>query len=508
MTDQTYAAEVAADVAARYGVAVAATAVQIVPVGVSARPLPVWNGKALVYPEEQRTSWRKAQSVRARVEQRSPRVVMRRLQIADLHAQGLHDAAIVAALGLTISMVRYDRYAMHLPAHPDPAVAQTAEQRAGQVRALAAQGYGRDAIAAELGVHSDTVRMILRALQITCARQPRKRKPTVVKVRPVRAPSAADLRRAQLAQAVADLGRPFVHADVVQWQAQFGVSRKALARDFRALQLGGLPAVPPPVRAVRAKPVKIVVPSAAALRRAAMCQAVAALGRPLVYGDVAAFCAQFDVSDRLLWKDFRKCGLVWPSPGYGRAMPRAAVVADRATRDAATAARRARLREIDCPGMTLAALAAALDVSIPTLRRDVAEMGLPSGPERLVALNAAQRAAAAASADQIRAMHDRGMTRAEIAAELGCDANTVTKHLKGFGLRAHRGYVNPWSGLHRGPNPKVAALKRQVADLRRAGKSYDEIIRITGKSKATICAYLREAGLTGQGDVAPLQVAA
>lgn len=116
-----YAARVAADVAARYGVVVRPAVVQQVPAGVSGLPQPVWNGVYLVYPDpvKAQNSWRgRAKPVsEKRKGLADPVVHARRLRVAELHAQGLGDAEIAEAAGIEFRCVMADRRHLRLRAN-------------------------------------------------------------------------------------------------------------------------------------------------------------------------------------------------------------------------------------------------------------------------------------------------------------------------------------------------------------------------------------------------------
>ncbi|GLS87704.1 hypothetical protein GCM10010873_26780 [Cypionkella aquatica] len=458
MTDQSYAAQVAADVAARYGMPVAQDAVQIIPRGMSSVAHPVWDGSQLVYREESRDSWRKQRAASKRNYITSPKVVERRLQVARLHAEGLHDAAIAEALEVESSIIHQDRTALKLIANPCLLHAISNEQRNSRMRALIAQGYGADGVAAEMGLSIGQVRLIART----------------------------------------ELQMPFGHARKVKPAPKAAVPRKAVARAV-------LPVIKPPrVRKVKVETIR--APSAAKLRLAALQAMIDGLGRDLTRADLDAYSLRIGRTITQLRRDIEVLGLAWPRPPNWKQMAgvRLSPVARLAVRDK----RRADIAAMDLTQVTVAQLVQRFEVSKETISRDLFVLGrctmIPARGLHGVIKDAFDTHRAA-----IAKLHAEGADRAEIGRATGLHRNAVSRHLKALGLDLPRGYVNPWAGRDLpGTTDRVKDMMAQIAALRTAGKTYAEIMAATGLRKASVSRYLMQLGLTGQGSAQPAQVAA
>lgn len=150
--------------------ALAAGRVTVVPRGVSAIPLPVWDEKLqrLVMPDaaggwraQIAAGWRGARGGRPS----HPDVVARRERVAALHGQGLTVAQIMEATGLPDSLVRLDLSNLKLRAHPARVVA--AEDRRARIAALAWAGQRTAQIAEALGLTAERVYRIGLELGLT-----------------------------------------------------------------------------------------------------------------------------------------------------------------------------------------------------------------------------------------------------------------------------------------------------------------------------------------------------
>ncbi|MES2814513.1 MAG: hypothetical protein V4720_06425 [Pseudomonadota bacterium] len=151
--------DLAAEIAARYGAGLLpGVTVQRMPMGASARPLPVWDPKKnqLVVPDwkEQRDRERVASIKRSLAGRRrgmaQDQALMARL--IDMHGQGLRLPAIAEAAGLTADQVyRLLRSAGYRVERRDPGPAPATLQRIAAIRLLIAEGKSRDAIATAVG---------------------------------------------------------------------------------------------------------------------------------------------------------------------------------------------------------------------------------------------------------------------------------------------------------------------------------------------------------------------
>lgn len=160
-------ARVAAEVATRYGVPVAADVVSRVAMGDSGIPALKWNGHALVY-DAPVTPWRAARrreynshahGVRVSTG-RSVAAQHRRDEVARLHGLGLYDAQIMAQLGISLSTVRNIRYDLELDSNGHLAQQDVASARVARVLDMLQRGFAPKAIAASEGLKEDTVKRV------------------------------------------------------------------------------------------------------------------------------------------------------------------------------------------------------------------------------------------------------------------------------------------------------------------------------------------------------------
>lgn len=454
MTDQSYAAQVAADVAARYGVPVSAKAVQLVPRGVSAAPLPVWDGSQLVYTEASRDSWRNQRLASFRNRNVSPKVVERRLKVAALHAEGLHDAAIAAQLGIYQSVVASDRKRLDLVANPSRNSEVGREERNASIRAYMAQGWGAEAIAAEIGVSAATVKDVAR---------------NVLKL-------------------------PFAQMRKVKATPKAKVPRLPKVQVEKPARLS-LPKVSPAPQ-----------PSLAQLRLISLRSMIDGLGRDLTRADLDAYSVTIGRTISQLRRDLATLGLEWPRPPNWRRMAtvRLSPVERRAVQDK----RRADIDAMDLTAVTVADLVQKFGVTKETISRDLAVIGRSAMTPARVVCGVVKEAFDHNQA-KVAALHAKGADRAEIQRATGLSRNALSRHLKTLGLHLPRGYVNPWANRERpGVTDRVKDLRMQIATLRNEGKTYAQIMAATGLRKASVSRYLMEMGLTGQQDAQSDQVAA
>lgn len=427
MTDQSYAAAVAADVAARYGIAggVDSALVKRVARGVSGQPLPVWNGSQLIYPEAAKVSWRAQQQARARRDMEDPAVVTRRARVVELHATGLCDAAIAEAMDISINRVRADRIRAKLSPHQDPAEAERHARIPNQIRALLALGYAAPAIGDELGVSANHVRKIIREKGFTLVPAQkcvtRKLAAPVSRRAVATAPhvTAATARRARLQAALQALGRPVARADLPALRAEFGLTLKNLRVDFRAIAADW----PTFERQVVAHNI-----SQKEVRAAKLLQLQAM--------DVAALTTTqiadaLGVSLRSTRGYLRELGLQSASSMFG------GMSKDQAE---AAAQRRARIAEMAATGQfDRGAIADAVGVSPEVVSRAVAELKIKlprskANPWRTRARGMTARVQALR--EQLAALKQAGKTYLEMSAITGKSVATCCAHLGDMGLTA------------------------------------------------------------------------
>lgn len=215
------AADIAAEVAARYGAIVSPDVVRAVPVGVSGLPVPVWNGYALVMPEGTKNHWKQTNDqyfIRA-ARKPKPEIIRRQIALRALHAEGLNDTDIAAQLGCTKQVVYSDRAALGLPNNNHAAQLAAVTAKHDTIRAMALAGAWLNDIAAAVGLMPETVQDVARhkfGLQ-------------------VRRASPRDLRLALFARMLAE------GADYEQLRAAATVCEDILRADLRGLGFNRFP---------------------------------------------------------------------------------------------------------------------------------------------------------------------------------------------------------------------------------------------------------------------------
>ena len=166
------AATIAADVAARYGVAVCPSVVQFCPPMTCTASTPVWNEKIrqLVYPDStaRKVQFKKAiwaGAVRAKGNAATPAILDRRDVVLRLHGEGLHNAAIAARTGVSPATIGKDVAMLGLRANAAPAVPRDASQiKLATLTAMRDAGDSLEVICAFLGLKPDTVRRMARQI--------------------------------------------------------------------------------------------------------------------------------------------------------------------------------------------------------------------------------------------------------------------------------------------------------------------------------------------------------
>ncbi len=451
-------AQIADEVAARYGVTVRAAAVQIVPRGVSGLPQAIWVpsqnglGGRLAYQEP--AGW-KAQKGRVAAGRRrgmaaSPEVAARRERVRAAHADGLHDLAIAQLLGCDLGKVQADRRFLGLAAHVAPRV-DTAPQRERAQRLkvlqdLHARGATDAVIAAQMGLHRKTVhemREHLRLRAVPVDRSAARRRITDADLRQQVSDGRSD---AEIAAAWA-----MKPGSVAQRRRALGLepNRKPPVEDrvvsdddsvetFRRLHASGLT-----LRAIAAE-MKMAYAAATALRRHLGLQP-----QPRQSAEAAALAGQRRKRIADMVADIRAWGTV----------------------------------------PTIKGIARALHCKPATVRRDLARLNLlplsPPAPDR---------------AAMIREAAEKGASRREIAGALGLSLEKLASVLRRLDI------VLPKSKPAAAPHPTLPGRSRataatterrqQVAALARDGLSRLDIREATGMTLDEIARHLRAVGLT------------
>jgi hypothetical protein len=157
---------IAAEVAARYGIAVCPSVVQVCPPMTCTATTPIWNEKIrqLVYPDNlarkvlhKKAIW--AGAVRARAAAINPVIAARRDSVLTLHGEGQSVPAIMAALQIKYHIVMQDfgKLGLKPNAYATDMMTQ-AKVRADRIKQLHGAGWDVKCIAVLMGISEDTVR--------------------------------------------------------------------------------------------------------------------------------------------------------------------------------------------------------------------------------------------------------------------------------------------------------------------------------------------------------------
>lgn len=416
-----YAAQVAAEVAARYAVLVPAAVVQVVPLGQSGLPALVWENGRLIYPDHKGKALGQAYkaigSAKARAARRGglvdPEVSLRREHVVALHRKGMTDAQIAQALGVLPGTVQADRRFLQIRANVAPSLGpRTVTQvRMARVKVLAAQGASRAAMMEDMGISRDVLTSVAKLAGVALPRlnaAPRPEGAPRVRRAPkaVGGHAAIQGRAARMAR-VADLvGEGLNRAEI---RAALQISDDTLCSYIHEL---GLPL--PPTGKVRAD-------SSRALRMADL------RAMDVSQFTVPQLAARFGCSDNAMRADLREMGLRARACG----VPMSAEKMDE------LAARRRVVADLVAKGKSRAQILDALGVACSTLQNDLKHLDLKIQRAPVVKKifgKGPSREEIAALRDQIRACRARRMSLAEIVAETGRAQGTVSYHLKVMGL--------------------------------------------------------------------------
>src|SRR3990167_2907066 len=426
-SQQDYAARVAAEVAARYGVAVQPEAVQRVDTGVSGRALPVWDGSQLVYPDWKEQK-KRDQAAQVRARKLAPVVSQRRQDVARLHAR-----AIAEVLGIDRLDVQSERRALKLLANPSPVANTDAVLRAARIVAMHESGANELTIAATVGLSLAYLRMIARTrlgivLRPVVTEVVKPQKPA-----PLSRQAAQALRRSELAALKVE------EMTVAQIGARFGVSRVTVWLDLRAIgrsaadvrkQTVARVKAPRAVagRQSRATGVRAAARAKVAARRVELAAMIAGLDRAAGGAAPAGFAKGRGWSGGARRDDMVAISRPWPKPAGNPVAAR-----HRARLNAARTARRELLATWPVETLTVAELAARCGVTEPTICSDLQAIGRRAAVVTNC-MGPRMRAQVEARRAQIADLHSAGNTLSEMRAATGLSKASVGVHLRAMGL--------------------------------------------------------------------------
>lgn len=462
-----YAARVAADVAARYGLPVNPAVVQTVPTGTSGLPQAMWDGKHLIYNvndgKPSGAAWRnRHRSIDdRRVGLVDPAVFERRAAVADLHRAGCTDAQIAETLRIEIKFVRSDR--QHLKLRANIAAVRgpstQTEIRLARIREMIAAGLEREAICLHLGLTESGLRYLAKHGRITLPTSPKK----------------ADVVAARRAARLRELSA--AGATRLEMMADLGVASRTLRAVAERAGIV-LPLDPPPRSDKRAAPKAVQTYPERDARQAA----IGALNvAEMTVAEILTAMGGKITAHRLR-EDLRQLGLT----------PRR--VASFSTEDR-RAARLAALQAIDVTQLTVADLAERFGVSPRAMQNDLARLGLE--PLRLPhGKSLAQMSALEARRGRIREMAAKGLSRNEIMAAEGIGETALYGHLKAMGLQLPRADGKRVIAKGAMAKPLMDDLRERVRALRLEGKTLSQISAAVGRSTGTVSHHLTVLGLT------------
>jgi len=494
------AQQIAAEVAARYGVTVAPEAVKIVPTGTSGIVPMIWDEKTRTIQHvdgavQARAMLKRGAWNRPKHQPREPdpAIMTRRDLIAQHHANGASVPEIMAALALPKMTVRNDLAVLRLPANPAPRGPDPAMEAR---RAMMRRMHGEGATALDVAA----------AIYATEGRQ---YSPDVVQ---------------RMGKAMCGL--------------LFRIPRKGKAAAPAAPRQPKLPK-PHKVRAPKERKKVIAGPSEAVQRIAARRQQAAALhAEGLPIGDIAERLgvgrdtARDDLKRQGLkplikrandtatpsrtaadWKLEREERLARISYGLARGLSTKALAESEGvdfrtiTRDmrlitrpeVPTDDRRAALPDMLAePGTSLRALAFRFGVTMRTVTDDCRALRLPVPPIAWDADGGAvSRGRVHPRAEWVARLPDmiaRGMIVSEIVAAVGVSRKTVARAMADLGLQVQtkRRKVDP------GRAAELATRRQKTADMFRAGVSVPDICAAMGISRAVVYHDLLAMGLMGR----------
>lgn len=464
-----YAARVADEVAARYGLAVSPAVVQRVPPGTSGLPQVVWDGKHLVLAEHQGkeagAAWRNRHKTPAAHRQGlvDPKVQDRRKRVVDLHATGATDYQMADTLAVDVRVIRVDRKALRLRANVNVqrGPSTQSEIRIARIRQMIADGVEREMMCAHLGVADGALRYLARQGRLTLP-------PSLKRVDLVAAQRIARLRELVAAG-----------ASRAEMTADLGVAIKTL----RGLaERAGLVLPPPTLSVGRASADCAPIGPKAYPARDARHAAIRAL--PVAEMTVDQIVAALGGAEdpRRVRADLRHMGLVpRRKAGFGTVDMRAA--------------RLAKIAALPVAEMTVAEIAARLGVSLKAVYVDLEKLGLQ--PLRLeTGKSRAQVSAMDDRRARITALVAEGKTRNEIMAAEGIGPGSLYNHLKALGIDLPRADAKRVIAAGAQAKHLMDDLRERIRALRLEGKTLAAIGALVGRSTGTVNFHLLHLGMT------------
>lgn len=440
------APQILAEIAARYGARVApGVTVQRLPMGASARPLPVWDGRKLVYPELIGTkglNW-KRHGNKGGIG--NPRAVVaaqaRRPLVAEAHGRGLTIAQIAAELDVAPDVVARDLRALNLAPHDPRPIAR--EERLRRLRGLVAAGHDDRGVADLMGLSLEHVHRTAREAGMTL----RRAQPAPKAKAPRKAAMPSDERRERL-----------------------NARRRAERAAARA-----------------ARPTR---DSIAATRRAAVAKAHA---EGLSIAETAATVPGATIP--LVRADRRKLKLPPNAADLAYRLGKRIEVLVR-PRAEPKPGKRAALESLVAAahdgGHTVDAIAAATGMA----RRRVANVLRRAG--RMPSYDKARDWAG--QLQDLLARTSRGETGQQIADAWGVTLGAVHQYASRKGVALAAKTAPPNAGTI---SPRVAARRAEVARMRREGATLDAMQAQLGISRATLCNDITALGLAGTSPNVP-----
>lgn len=466
-----YAASVADEVAARYGLAVSAAVVQRVPTGTSGLPQVVWDGKHLVLADlqgkEAGAAWRNRHKTPAAHRQGlvDPKVQDRRKRVVELHAGGATDYQMAATLAVDVRVIRVDRKALRLRANINVqrGPSTQTEIRIARIREMVAAGVEREAIRDHLGISDHSLRYLAKYGRVVLP-QSRNRSHLVAerRIERMRELVAAGASREAM---IADLG---VAMNTLRGLAQRGGVQLPFRLPRRVREVATAEAAE--ARYYTARDARWAAIRALNVAAMTVPEIVAALG--------GVFTA------RRLREDLRQMGLTPRRiAGFGTVDHRAA--------------RLERLRAMNVAELTVPEIAEHLGVSTKAIHMDLAKLGLT--PLRLADGKSRNQAAALAERrKRIAVMAAKQMTRAEIMAAEGIGYVALYGHLKVLGIDLPRADARRVVMPGGQAKELMDALREEIRALREDGKTLVEISEAVGRSTGAVNYHLKALGMTIQ----------
>ena len=530
MVAQVVVGESTAQIAARYGATVApGVTVRRLPVGVSSRPYPVWDGSRLVCPdwkaEAERSKLagiRRSHAARKRGMAQDAALMGR---LIEMHGAGMRPPAIAAATGLKPDQVyRLLHQAGYRVERVNPGPAPATLQRLAEIRALVAAGKTRAEIAAQLGFAQ--VKYLGQFVQrhdpaLTLPAVSRAMAPAAAVAWPgrwdgfregqearIRAMLAEGADEAAIGAALGTTSREYlrkvirravpgyvppraqagrrIHAErddrvqglidrltVREIAGQTGLTSGQVTASVRRLRKAGR--IAPEVAEVRILRAGALPKGAKAARDRAILPLVADLSYAEIGVRLGLTAPQVKRSVRRL----RDCGAL----PMDRVPMRPGSMNGTAPRKATPTA---QILQLAADGATIERIAAETGAPRGTIRSVLSRAGRSAMNDR-----GATRAARLA---ELPVLVAEGLTGAEIAARWGVDVQYVYRMASG--AKIGLGY-NAASWNKGAVSPRVAARRALVADLRAKGATYAEMQDLLQVSMGTLATDIKALGLAG-----------